>query len=202
MQRRLTLLAASLLLAPALVTIPSSMAPAAQAQTPANPVLCSGIQLQNTTNTTANVTLNFIRVSTNTNPVDPAQRGQIVTTIGGPGSPDGTLGPNVSRSYPLFGPRFSGIIADGMYSVVVNADQPLNALVNQQTCTGSSPFVLSSFRGSGSADVGTNLILPFVLSRAFPQLFSSYIAIQNAGNAPATVQIAFFPQGSSAASQT
>jgi hypothetical protein len=175
---------AAALMLPALVAVRNAEVPTAEAQG-AGPALCSGIQLQNTNSSqSASVQMLFYRVGGNDGIAD--------ATI------TDTLGPNGSKSYYLPNVLPSGT-PDGQYSVVTNADQALNALVQQVTCPGSAPSVAASFSGVGSADTGTLVILPYVLSRAFPTAgnFSSFIAIQNAGTAPASnIQIQFFPRGS------
>jgi hypothetical protein len=183
-KKKVRLLMATALILPAVVAVRGAGIPAAEAQG-SGPALCSGIQLQNTNaGQSASVTMNFYRVGGNDGVAD--------ATI------SDTIGPNGSKSYYLPNVLPSGT-PDGQYSVVTNADQALNALVQQVTCPGSSPSVAASFSGVGSADTGSPVVLPFVLSRAFPTAgnFSSFIAIQNAGTATATnVQIQFFPAGS------
>ncbi|GIW06780.1 MAG: hypothetical protein KatS3mg060_1585 [Dehalococcoidia bacterium] len=190
MKHKVRFAMAAALILPAVVAVRAGEVPTAQAQG-AGPALCSGIQLQNTnTGQNAAVTMNFYRVGGNDGVAD--------ATI------SDTLGPNGSKSYYLPNALPSGT-PDGQYSVVTNADQALNALVQQVTCPGSSPSVAASFSGVGSADTGSPVVLPFVLSRAFPTAgnFSSFVAIQNAGTATATnVQIQFFPAGSGSPIET
>ncbi|MCS6800714.1 MAG: hypothetical protein NZ773_02080 [Dehalococcoidia bacterium] len=190
MNRNVRLAMAAAVLLPALVAVRNADVRVAEAQG-SGPPLCSGIQLQNTNaSQSASVQMTFYRVG------------------GNDGVPDATLtdtlGPNGSKSYYLPNVLPSGT-PDGQYSVVTNADQALNALVQQVTCAGFSPNVAAAFSGVGSADTGTQVVLPFVLSRAFPTSgnFSSFIAIQNAGTATATnVQIQFFPAGSGTSIET
>lgn len=177
---------AAALLLPVMVAVRGGEVPAAEAQG-AGPALCSGIQLQNTnTSAGATITMNFYRVGR--------------TSPGGP--PDASISdninPNSSKSYYL--PNILSGVPDGQYAVTTNSDQALNALVQQVSCPGASPAVAGSFSGVSATDTGTSVVLPYVLSRAFPAAgsYSSFIAIQNAGSATATnVQVAFYPAGSS-----
>lgn len=179
---------ASALLLPAVVALRGAEVTSVAAQSTAAPPLCTGIQLQNTsTSTGAQVTVNFFKVGSNDANAD--------------FSFNDTVGANGSKSYFLPTSAQTSGLPDGQYSVVVNSDQPLNALVNQQTCPNNpgAPAVAASFSGIGSGDIGSPIYLPFVLSRAFgTQQWASYLAIQNAGSADASdVKIDFYQTGSS-----
>jgi hypothetical protein len=154
------------------------------------PPLCSGVQLQNTsTSASAQVTMDFYKGNTG------------VPAYNYPVSPD--LAPSASKSFYI--PSvLPSTVPDGIYSVVVNSSTKLNSLVNENTCSGSTPYVGASHSGVLAEDSGSPLYFPFVLSRAYgTQNWSSALAIQNAGTAAATnVQVQFFPAGSSTSVQT
>ncbi len=154
------------------------------------PPQCTGFQLQNTNTTTAaSVSVLFYTIGAGTGV--PAYTFNL---------PD--IGASKSNSYYLPSYAAFSTVTPGSYSLVVSSSEPLITLVNQQTCTGSSPFVLATSAGASSGDIATTVYVPYVLSRAFGALWSSALAIQNAGSVDSLVTVNFFPAGSSASVQT
>lgn len=155
------------------------------------PPICSGVQLQNTGTTAAqSVSMNFYKQGDNDgNP------NYVYNVAGG-------LSGNASKSFYI--PNvLPSTVPDGIYAVVVSSDQKLNSLVNENTCTGSTPYVGASHSGVQDADTGTTVYLGYVLSRAFAAGWSSALAIQNADSTTATnVKVEFFAAGSSTAVET
>ncbi len=143
---------------------------------------CSGFQLQNTTGSTAHMTVDFYSISAATG--IPAYSFSL---------PD--LGANKSSSYYV--PSYSGFstVTPGSYSIVVSSDQPLMSLVNQATCVGSTPYVLATYAGLSSGDIGLSVYVSYVLSRAYAANWSSTLTIQNAGAADTTVDVDFYTPG-------
>lgn len=154
------------------------------------PPLCTGFQLQNTDgSTTAIVSVKFYDIGEN----DGIEEYSFSL-------PD--IAPNASKSFYV--PSFSSFstMISGSYSAVVSSNVELNALVNEVTCSGATPFVYGSHSGAGMSDLGTTVYIPFVISRAYAQGFSSYISIQNAVDADNNVKIEFFKPGNAVAVET
>lgn len=155
------------------------------------PPICSGVQLQNVGTTAAqNVSMSFYKQGGNDGVAD-----YVYTVAGG-------LSGNASKSFYI--PNvLPSTVPDGIYAVVVSSDQKLNSLVNENTCTGSTPYVGASHSGVQDSDTGTTVYLGYVLSRAFAAGWSSALAIQNADTSTATnVKVEFFKAGSSIAVET
>jgi hypothetical protein len=153
------------------------------------PALCTGVQLQNTSNQTAySIVMHFFM------PGNDGIADYSYTVQNG-------LGAYASRSFylPDLHPDLQGALPDSRYSVVVTSDRKLNSLVNETTCTVSPsvPYVSASHSGPGLSETGTTVYLGYVLSRAFAQNWSSAIAIQNMDVADASVTIQFLSTGGS-----
>jgi len=154
------------------------------------PPLCTGFQLQNTDGTTtAIISVAFYDIGEND--------GIEEYTFNLP-----DIAPNASRSFYV--PSFSSFstMISGSYSAIVSSNVELNALVNEVTCSGSTPFVYGSHSGAGMDDLGTTVYIPFVISRAYAQGFSSYISVQNAASGDNNVKIEFFRPGNAVAVET
>ncbi|HEY3109818.1 MAG TPA: DUF5719 family protein, partial [Chloroflexota bacterium] len=94
-------------------------------------------------------------------------------------------------------PNVAGL-ADGRYSVVVDSDQNVSAIVN---LVSSSPATSTSYNGIASSDTGSSFSIPSVYRNYFG--FSSSIVIQNAGTAVANVTITYKSQsGATVTSET
>ena len=150
------------------------------------PPQCTGFQLQNTNTTTAaSVSVSFYAVGAGTG--IPAYTFAL---------PD--IGPSKSQSYYLPSYAQFSTVTPGSYSLVASSSEPLITLVNQQTCAGSSPYVLTTSSGASSADISTTVLVPYVLSRAYSSNWSSSLAIQNAGTGDTTVNVDFYKPGNPA----
>lgn len=152
------------------------------------PAQCSGFQLQNTSATAANISVTFYTIGANTG--TPAYAFNL---------PD--LGGNKSASYYL--PSYAGFstVAPASYSLVISSSEPLLSLVNQATCVGSSPYILASYAGASGSDIGKTMYVAYVLSRAYAQLWSSTVSIQNTGSTDTLVNVDFYAPGNSVSVQ-
>lgn len=148
------------------------------------PPQCSGFQLQNTSSTNAaTISVQFYAIGADT--------GVAAYSFNLP-----DLAANRSSSYYL--PTYSGFstVTPGSYSIVVASSESLLTLVNQNTCSGSSPYILASYAGAAGTDIGKTVYVAYVLSRAYPpQLWSSTIVAQNTGATDTSVSVDFFAPG-------
>ena len=183
--KRKTLFIAVLMIIPVLLVATAAPHPVSAQST--LPPLCSGFQLQNPSQTSSvtNIQVDFYQVE------------------GGTGTPAYSFSlPDIAAnsSAAFYVPSYSGFstVPSGQYSLIVNSGAPLNAIVNQRTCSGS-PYVVSSYTGINENNVGTTVNLPYVLSRAFTQNYSSAITVQNTGSSDTNVTLNFYQPGSSTA---
>ena len=173
------LLAIGFIISLALVGTTSQMASAQSTLPP----LCSGFQLQNT-NPSSSVTQIFV---------------DFYKVMGGTGNsiyrvqlPD--IPPSSSASYYVPSYASFSTVPSGSYSLVISSGAPLNSIVNQRTCSGT-PYVVTSYKGLSTSTVSTTVFLPYVLSRAFSQNYSSQITVQNTGTDVTTITLNFFKPG-------
>jgi hypothetical protein len=89
-------------------------------------------------------------------------------------------------------------LADGRYSVVVDSDKDVSAIVN---LVSSSPSTSTSYNGIASSETGVSFNIASVYRNYFG--FSSSIVVQNAGTSTANVTITYKSQtGATVASET
>lgn len=170
------------------VLMPAPQPAAAQAGLPP---LCSRVQVQNKGTLAADpVTLNFYRVGDNDGVAEYSYTDPVAIPV------------DVSRGYDISSATFSTLLT-GSYAVVITSNQPLNSVVNQITCTGSTPLVGGGHSGFEQRDVNTTLYLPYVTSRYTAANWSFALAIQNAGSTTGTnVRIDFYLRNQSAITET
>jgi len=153
------------------------------------PPQCSGFQLQNTSAANAaTISVQFYTIG--------AETGVAAYSFNLP-----DLAANRSSSYYL--PTYAGFstVTPNSYSIVIASSESLLTLVNQSTCTGSSPYILASYAGAASSDIGKTVYVSYVLSRAYASLWSSTIVAQNTGATDTSVSIDFFAPGNATAVQ-
>lgn len=145
------------------------------------PALSSGFQLQNRSDaSTATVLIHYY---------DPS--GVNVETD------SDSIAAGASKSYYV--PNVLGQ-PDGRYSVVVESDQPLFALVNEVTASGASPNVSASHSGFTEDTIGSPLYIAWVTCEYWD--YNSMIAVQNAGASETTITVEFYQSGNSTAVQS
>jgi hypothetical protein len=147
------------------------------------PPQCSGFQLQNTSAANAaTISVQFYTIGADT--------GVAAYSFNLP-----DLLANSSKSYYL--PTYAGFstVTPGSYSIVIASSESLLTLVNQNTCSGSSPYILASYAGAAGSDIGKTVYVSYVLSRAYAALWSSTIVAQNTGATDTSVSIDFFAPG-------
>jgi hypothetical protein len=145
------------------------------------PSLSTGFQLQNRSTTdSASVVITYYNAS-----------GTAVETD------NDTINANASKSYYV--PNVLGQ-PDGRYSAVVSSNQPLFALVNEVTASGSTPNVAATHSGFSGDEIGSPLYIPWVVCGYYS--YNSMIAVQNAGSGDTTVTVEFYQSGQSTAVKT
>jgi hypothetical protein len=101
-----------------------------------------------------------------------------------------SVGPNASITF--YTPANTNLPAGFIGSAVVQANQPIGAIVNQQTQPDASPFYVGTFDAPRTA--ATSVFLPYAVKQVGSR--SSTITVQNAGTTPANVEARFFtPEG-------
>lgn len=128
----------------------------------------SSLTLQNPTSTDAVAAVNFVDANGTMALVNP-----LVVTVQGQGSA------------LVYVPNVPGL-ADGRYSAVVDATQPVFAIANLLS---SNPTTASSYNGFTNADGGTSFFVPSVYKR-YVDLYTSTITVQNMdATNPASVRV-------------
>jgi hypothetical protein len=96
-----------------------------------------------------------------------------------------TLTVRAGASATIYVPDLPGL-ADGRYAALVDADRPVQAVVNLAS---ESPPLSASYSGLAQLEAGTLYYLPSVYRRYFG--FSSSVVVQNTGSAPAAVVVTY-----------
>jgi hypothetical protein len=135
----------------------------------------TGVQVQNLSAANATVTITYYDQDGRTVP-------QWVETA--------SVGPNASTTF--YTPGNTNLPAGFIGSAVIQANQPIGAIVNQQTQPDASPFYVGTFDAPRAP--ATSVFVPYAVKQVGSR--SSTISVQNAGTAPANVEARFFtPEG-------
>ncbi len=135
----------------------------------------TGVQVQNLSGATATVSITYYDQDGRTVPqwVDSA-----------------SVGPNASTTF--YTPANTNLPAGFVGSAVVQSNQPIGAIVNEQTQPDASPFYVGTFDAPRTP--ATSVFVPYAVKQVGSR--SSTITVQNAGTAPASVEARFFtPDG-------
>jgi hypothetical protein len=97
-----------------------------------------------------------------------------------------SVAPN--ESYTFYAPGNPNLPAGFIGSAVVQSDQPIGAIVNEQTQPDARPFYVGTFVAPGTPS--TTVYLPYAIKGVENR--NSTITVQNAGTVPATVDARFF----------
>jgi hypothetical protein len=135
----------------------------------------TGVQVQNLSGANATVTITYYDQDGRTVP-------QWVESA--------SVGPNASTTF--YTPANTSLPDGFVGSAVVQANQPIGAIVNQQTQPDASPFYVGTFDAPRAP--ATSVFVPYAVKQVASR--SSTITVQNAGTAPANVEARFFtPDG-------
>jgi len=136
----------------------------------------SGIQVQNQSSTTANITIEFRWAQNSSKP------GQLAFTI------TDTIAGNQSKVYYL--PSITGFPEDFVGSAVVSSDQPVAAILNtSKTAAGTETDPKRIGAASGVLDPATTVYAPYLRKNYSGR--NSYIAVQNTSTETAVVGITY-----------
>jgi hypothetical protein len=112
---------------------------------------------------------------------------KFVNSTGGDALPNPyTISVPAGGSALVYVPNVPGL-ADGKFSVVVDADQPMNTITNLLS---SGPTTAASYQGFNQADTGTTFYVPSVYTD-YVGLYDSTIVVQNAEAQNANVQVTY-----------
>jgi hypothetical protein len=135
----------------------------------------TGVQVQNLSGSTATVTITYYDQDGRTVP-------QWVESQ--------SVGPNGSTTF--YTPANVNLPAGFVGSAVVQANQPIGAIVNEQTQPDANPFYVGTFDAPRTP--ATTVFLPYAVKQVAGR--SSTVSVQNTGSAPANVEARFFtPDG-------
>lgn len=149
----------------------------------------SGIQIQNQSDQQANITVKFYWADN-----DPVNGGTLAYTH--------TDTIDAKKSVTYYVPNLTGLPDGFVGSAVVEADQPIAAILNTNKVVGTTePNRLGS--ANGVLTPSTTVYAPY-LRRNYYSRFNSYIAVQNTSNTAADVTITYkaYADGSTAATET
>jgi len=99
-----------------------------------------------------------------------------------------------------FVPNVQGL-PDGRYSAVVLSSESLFSIVNLNTASGSSPFVMGSYNGFSDTDAGSPLFLPWITAQYYGG-YNSMFTVQNSGGAASDIVVEFYQSGQSSLYKT